>query len=327
MTVTASWILTYFFHGLVCGSIVTALRLLPTGSVVRCRLMRLAIVAPFATSAIAIGVDGRAALSVTPFTQNVDVRVIQKNGSPPVRIETRRDSLAATASSLIVLAAAIASSLGVLRFVLQRARVARQLSTRVYCDAGRGLVSTITTSDRVKVPVALRGGEVCVPSGFANLDVSEQRSVLLHERAHITRKDPEWLDTTRAIAAVFWWQPFNIHVVRRLEIDSELAADELALSTGADGPSLVRALSQFAATLERGSLTGAALIRHESPLIERARLILDGAPPARWDRVSLFLAMSATALLLLAPRVTAEWGTRAPSTANRIVEETNIVLR
>jgi beta-lactamase regulating signal transducer with metallopeptidase domain len=326
MIVTASWILTYFFHGVVCGSIVTALRFLPTSPVMRCRLMRMAIVAPFATSAIAIAVDRRA-LSVTPVTQDVDVRMIQKNGSPPVRIETRRDSLAETASSLIVLAAAIASSLGLLRLMLQRARVSRQLSTRVSCDAGRGLVRTITTSDRLNVPLALRGGEICVPSTFASLGVSEQTSVLLHERAHIARKDPEWLDAARSIAAVFWWQPFNIHVARQLEIDSELAADELALSTGADGPSLVRALSQFAATLERGSLAGAALIRHESPLVERARLILNGAPPARWDSVSLFFAMTATALLLLAPRVTAERGSGAPSTANRIVEETNIVLR
>jgi len=338
MIIAASWLMTYFIHGTVCGVIATALRFLPGSPALRCRVWRFALLSPFATASIAVAANRGNEWSVTPVfasswsprqKQSVDVQVIQRHGAPPLRIETRKDSLAATASLIIILFAGVASSAGFMRLAIRRSRTSRRLATRVPCNAGLGLVSSTSMSESVQVPLTLRGGEVCVPPGFTGLSASEQRSVLLHERAHVMRKDPEWLDTARAIAAVLWWQPFNIYVTRRLELDSELAADEMALSHGADGPSLVRALSQFAAALEDGVFAGAALVRSESPLIERAHLILYGARPGRWTRVSYVIVASVTVLLAIAPRVTAE-RTRLPAVpagANEVVEETNVILR
>jgi beta-lactamase regulating signal transducer with metallopeptidase domain len=318
MILAASWVMTYFIHGMVCGAIAAVSRFLPTSAQSRCRIWRIAILAPLLTASISIAVNRRSALRVPGQSQSVNVQMIRRNGAPPVRIETRKDSLAMM-TSFMVIAFVTASSAGLLKLAVQRGRTSRRLASRVSCDAGLGLVSAISMSEWLQVPVALRGGEVCVPASFNGLSASEQRSVLLHEKAHIVRKDPEWLDIARAIASMFWWQPFNTYLTRRLELDSELAADELAMSSGADGPSLVRALSQFAATLENGVIPGAALIRNESPLVERAHLILEGTRPGRWAGVSYLLVASIVALLAFAPMV--------PAGADKVVEETSVILR
>ena len=338
----ASWLMTYVLHSVaICGVAIVLVKALSATAKQRCMIWRVALFAPFITASIAVFASSNRVASVTPVIasrlgvlqrQNVDLQIIRKTHAPVIRRETVDDPFAASVALLIVVAGLVASAAGSLRFHRRRARVNHELSHRTLCPWAMPLDLTdvrISMSDRIRIPLALRRREICIPNSFIDLDLDERRSVLLHEAAHIARQDPEWLDAARILAATTWWQPLNSYVMRMLERDSELAADARALDAGANGRALVSALAQFASVLEGGALAGAALVRAESPLVHRARAILDGERrPGRVGIVPVMLLAAACVALLFAPRLTTA-RTMGPGHAGqgvRMVEETDVKL-
>ena len=283
--VAADWLLAYWLHGVVLGA--AALLIARVGvhrPATRALLWRVALFAPpiSATLALLAGSEtGARTLSVaTPLRpyvapewgrRNVRVIVEQRSGEAPVRIVTVDDRLAgAMATGMCALA--LLASVGGLVTLARRHRSARRALARRTPVAWDGDVALSTAPD-IASPVALRGGEICIPTPhFFALNGAEQRSVLLHELAHLERRDPAWLDAGRLVAAVAWWQPLNRVMLAALRRDTELAADDRAIARGAQPTALVSALAHFAATLE--PTAGAALADGDSPLVARARRIL-----------------------------------------------------
>jgi beta-lactamase regulating signal transducer with metallopeptidase domain len=318
----ADWLLAYWTHGVVLGAALLLVGRRVVRPATRAALWRVGLVAPIVTATVAtLAAVGGPAVSVTAALRphvapslglrRVHARVVRHDPEPPRRTitVTVTDPLAARASRLVCLVALAGSVAGALSLALRRRRAARLLAPRTRLGHDGGVV--LSQVSGLATPVALRNGEICVPAEFGRLSDAERRGVLLHERAHLERADPAWLDVGRVVVALAWWQPLNRRLLAALRRDAELAADDVAVARGAERWALVSALAVFAERVERDRLAvGAALDGGDSPLVARARRILGEHAPGRELPRAALIGLTALALLapLLAPR---------PSTADR----------
>jgi hypothetical protein len=314
----ADWLLTYTVHGVVWGVVaVCAGAMLSAQPVARRRLWRVALFGPLVTSALAVVAYGpnagnrtvsltmtlRPLFSARWSERRVESRVEMRVGARPVRTLEVADPLASAASLLVcglLGAPAVIAGLVLLR---RRKRAIQAMDLRPLLLDQTGVSAAVTrnvslyASPVLDVPLALTRRRICLPGhGFTELDRTAQESVLLHELAHLERHDPAWADASRFLVAVTWWQPLNRLLLRNMERDAELAADVRAVERGAVPAALVTALARFANRLEFGGLApGVPLVRADSPLVERARRLLD--PPSR-PQPARIAAITAIALLL-----------------------------
>ena len=86
------------------------------------------------------------------------------------------------------------------------------------------------------------------------------RMVLLHELGHIKRFD--WLTqmVTQLACAVHWFNPLAWFVGRRMQVERELACDDLVLQTGATASDYAGELLHFATQLRGASLLGGGAV-------------------------------------------------------------------
>ncbi len=89
-------------------------------------------------------------------------------------------------------------------------------------------------SDDVKMPFAcgLVTPTVVLPAECDGWDLERRRAVLMHELAHVRRRDLVGHTLGRLACAVYWFHPLVWTAVRRLRIESERACDDLALTCG-----------------------------------------------------------------------------------------------
>ncbi len=75
---------------------------------------------------------------------------------------------------------------------------------------------------------------IVVPQGISKrLDSQAFEAVLLHELAHVKRKDNLWAMAVHAVSCVFWFYPVPWWIERRVRGEAELACDALVLEAGA----------------------------------------------------------------------------------------------
>jgi len=143
-------------------------------------------------------------------------------------------------------------------------------------------------------PVLLAPRELphCLPAG-------EWEAVLLHELAHVQRRDFGWNLLQRLVLALLWFQPAAWRLYRHLSREREACCDELAVRNGASTAELARALVRLAEN-HASPATGMP-ISSQSDLGARVHRLLGRASqtrsPVRW-RVAA-TAVSACCLLAL----------------------------
>lgn len=108
------------------------------------------------------------------------------------------------------------------------ARLARQVGV---C----GRVVLRATGARIEPGVTgLRRHTITVPEGLSSgLEASEFEAVLLHELAHVKRRDNLTVGFVHALVCVFWFHPLLWWIERRVIAEQERACDEMALRCGA----------------------------------------------------------------------------------------------
>jgi beta-lactamase regulating signal transducer with metallopeptidase domain len=74
---------------------------------------------------------------------------------------------------------------------------------------------------------------IVVPADADAWDDDRRRAVLLHELAHIARRDCLTQMLSAIACAVYWFHPVMWYVARRLRIERELACDDRVLAAGA----------------------------------------------------------------------------------------------
>lgn len=149
------------------------------------------------------------------------------------------------------------------------------------------------------VPVPVVGGvlraAVFLPVGFEQQSGAERRIILLHELAHIRRRDATISLAVELASAIFWFNPLVWLAARQSARSQELAADSCVLEGGVQ-PSVYAdyLLSTWRAASSRSdaipSLTHA--ITGGCMLAERIRAVLD--PRTRHARPSRALTMALT---------------------------------
>ena len=320
----AGWVLTTALYSMVIqGALLMLARTAVVRPAHRVIVWRAALLVPALAAALGVGGSVRAstrepALSVTSAISRIvptpwSRRFLREDVAstvhrPLVRTASVSDPLAQSVSLLVLLTCAGGMVASTRRLRRRRSEELAVLRTRVVLEPRRtiGGIEVRVSCAEVSSPLALRGREICVPMrGFFTLPAQEQESVLLHEASHVERADAAWLELAHLSSAVLWWQPFNGGVINALIADTELAADDRALSLGASPSSLVSALMHLAATPPSRMHVGAAFVAGGSPLVKRSRRILGFDDPVAALGVRLLaeaiLIVGATALLSVLP--------------------------
>jgi beta-lactamase regulating signal transducer with metallopeptidase domain len=150
------------------------------------------------------------------------------------------------------------------------------------------------------MPMALGAWKAAIvlPSVAEEWSVERQRAVLLHELAHVARRDCLTQLLAGIACAVYWPHPGVWWLARRLRVERELASDDLVLRAGTPPADYAGHLLDVAYTLG-GARTGALAVgmARRSHLEGRMLAVLDAARNRAMPARRLRLAMAAGAML------------------------------
>jgi TonB family protein len=122
--------------------------------------------------------------------------------------------------------------------------------------------------------------------------------VLVHELAHVQRRDARWLQLSHVMLAVWWMHPLAWMAARRLRMERERACDDLALAFGSRASDYASELVSLAGECGGTELTLAMARR--SQLEGRVMAILN--PRVNRDgRTRLATALAAVVVLAVVP--------------------------
>jgi len=117
---------------------------------------------------------------------------------------------------------------------------------------------------------------VLLPHGTADWPAERLRVVMLHEVAHIKRRD--WLTTMLAetVCAFYWFHPLVWLAAHRLRAESEQACDDLVLTSGVQAVDYADHLLEVVRGLKgrRGSMPAVVTMAQERDLTGRLKTIL-----------------------------------------------------
>jgi beta-lactamase regulating signal transducer with metallopeptidase domain len=208
--------------------------------------------------------------------------------APPAEdaVLPRRASLAALA---VVAWALIATAL-LVRLALRQERLRRMLRDRASVADGElaGAVAEmrrnaglwrpvrLSACEAAPTPLALGGGEICVPPRFLrDLDPEQQRTALAHELAHLARRDPAWHFGIGILESVFFFQPLNRVARLRLRESAEFLCDAWAARQTGSPLGLARCLAEVASWVAPGRAPipagTMAMAEGGSPLVQRVQ--------------------------------------------------------
>ena len=163
-------------------------------------------------------------------------------------------------------------------------------------------------SGRASMPVAtgLFRPSVIMPADADTWSENRLRVVLLHELAHVRRRDCLTHVLAQAACAFYWFNPLAWLAVKRARAERERACDDLVLACGTRGSEYADLLLEMARVL-RGDrfpalLGGASLaMAHRSQLEGRLMAILDPRVPRSGLTRTRAAAVFAVALCTVAP--------------------------
>lgn len=141
---------------------------------------------------------------------------------------------------------------------------------------------------------------ILLPSGFAAWPESRLRAVLLHELAHVARRDALAQILAELVCALHWFDPLAWYAARRLARERERACDDRVLAAGLSAPGYAGEIVEVARESILGKRPGAALAVVGCDELESRILgILDAeisrARTTRSQRLRFALAVTALA--------------------------------
>lgn len=164
---------------------------------------------------------------------------------------------------------------------------------------------SLCVSDRVSVPTALglyRPAVVLPPWTLSELSSTDLNSVLVHELAHLRRRD-DWTNLLqKLVRTVFFFHPAVWWIENRLSLEREMACDEHVLANTDDPRAYAECLVSLA---ERGFLHRAVMlaqgaVHRVKECSARVRQILASGRPrtAGASRTALVSAATGSVLLM-----------------------------
>jgi len=116
-----------------------------------------------------------------------------------------------------------------------------------------------------------------LPSEAGAWPAERLRSVILHELAHIERRDWLWSLFAQCVCALCWFNPVAWIVANRMVLESERAADDRALEQGSSAPEYAAHLLEVLRELKRAGRSDQAALAMARPgkLDGRVQAILE----------------------------------------------------
>lgn len=155
----------------------------------------------------------------------------------------------------------------------------RRLATELRANLRIRHTVTLLRTDAATMPMAwgFRRPVVLLPEDADGWNEEKRRVVLLHELAHVKRRDCLTHAVARLAFAVHWFNPLAWVVMRRLRIERERACDDLVLNAGSAPADYADHLLHIARSMRNPSLASAAAITmaRAGQLEKRLRAILD----------------------------------------------------
>jgi beta-lactamase regulating signal transducer with metallopeptidase domain len=139
---------------------------------------------------------------------------------------------------------------------------------------------------------------IVVPADAAHWSEERRRVVVLHELAHIKRRDCLTQSMAQLVCAAYWFNPIVWLAARRMRAERERACDDFVLAAGEKGPDYAAHLLDMARTARHRRMSpvvGLAMAR-PSQLEGRLLAILD---PAIRRSTTLYTRVASLAFVLL----------------------------
>jgi hypothetical protein len=161
----------------------------------------------------------------------------------------------------------------------------------------------VATSSAIRTPVAagLRRPAVLIPTDFLTaFTPAELEHVVLHEAAHLARRDHLVLLMQRAIEAIFWMHPAVRLIARRIDLEREIACDDLVVAGSRNPREYASCLTRMAELCGgiRPSPAAAGFAEYRPHLSQRVELIMKQTRASfRHRRVVLAVLVSALCAL------------------------------
>lgn len=166
---------------------------------------------------------------------------------------------------------------------------------------------TFLSGDDNAMPMAwgLVRAHVLLPAEADDWPLERQRVVLLHELAHVKRRDCLTQMLAHLTCAAYWFNPLVWLAAKRLRAERERACDDLVLAAGTRGSDYADHLLDIARSLRSAAWPtwSAVTMAHRSQLEGRLMAILDPALPRRSPTrrsVAVFAAVAIVSIVSLA---------------------------
>jgi HEAT repeat protein/beta-lactamase regulating signal transducer with metallopeptidase domain len=162
-------------------------------------------------------------------------------------------------------------------------------------------------SEAISMPIAcgLLRPTVVLPAEADQWPDERVRVVLLHELAHVRRRDCLTQAVADAACGIFWFNPLAWMAVRELRRERERACDDEVLAAGTTGPDYAAHLLDIARAMRGASLdsvfSSGVAMAHRSELEGRLMAILDDARPRRALTTRGLALASTFSMVLVAP--------------------------
>ena len=309
------------------------------------------IAAPVASPAAGLPLSGGSEPAITRsmvLPPGGGSHAIGTDGAPAAPAETPAARVAISWTSLAFFAWLAGVTLVLGRMFLGLAAVLwLSRRTRVVSDApwlaqaqelARGLrLSRVrflkTGTDTMPMAWGVFRSSVLMPADADTWPAHRLRVVLLHELAHVKRRDCLTHLLAQTACAAYWFNPLAWMAARRLRAERERACDDFVLASGTRGSDYADQLLDIARVMRAGRfpavLAGASLaMAHRSQLEGRLMAILDPTVPRRGLSRSRALAAAAVFAMLIVPVAAVQpWAEeKAPAAAVR-APETEISLQ
>ncbi len=201
------------------------------------------------------------------------------------------------------------ASLVSVRYLVRRAEVVdddrwRDALDVAVAEMGLSRTPALLASEQIAVPFTSGVVRPNIVVPFNALDTwsdDRVRVVLLHELAHIVRRDCLVQAVSQCACAAYWFNPLTWVAVRRLRAERERACDDLVITAGTRGADYAQHLLDIArAATAPASLASAALaMARPSELEGRLLAILDGTRARRRAPTPIWRLAAAASLLVL----------------------------
>lgn len=183
------------------------------------------------------------------------------------------------------------------RLILEHARALRVL--------GMTRAVNVAVSPEIAIPAAVGvvHPRVILPSTATEWSRERLGVVLLHELAHVRRRDCLWMFVARVVSAIVWFHPLVWALSRHVRRETERACDDIVLASGVRGSDYAEHLVSIARTsMLHDPLRGSAPAFAALSTLERrvASILSAGTPRSAMSRRALASLACASLVLFVA---------------------------